>query len=317
MTMQVALFLPLDLILLFFCTRWVSSSLVAENRPAAHAQKYKVAFSNLWVSFACIALLSLIAPMAGTALLDARIDTYVRVFLALFGNIGAATALYICWQLIKIPVTFERLGLVIFPILATAFILLVVAPAAYGLFFLFMGDMLFCLISMLAISTSIEISLDRKIGIVVVFGAIAGTMCLGRLVGWSVGMVIGVIPAFSNYQLPVVAVVLLYSFAILIYFVERSRRKRRVEGETRVDDSPSADSISLRCEKLTKLHKLSTRESEVLDLLAHGRDIPSIAKILFLSENTVRTHAKRLYRSLDIHSRQELIDMLEKSADAL
>ena len=42
-----------------------------------------------------------------------------------------------------------------------------------------------------------------------------------------------------------------------------------------------------------------------------GRDVPSIAKQLFISENTVRSHSKSIYKKLDIHSKQELLDLLE------
>lgn len=46
-------------------------------------------------------------------------------------------------------------------------------------------------------------------------------------------------------------------------------------------------------------------------LFAHGYDIPSIAKKLFISENTVRTHAKSLTSPLDVHSKQEVIALIE------
>lgn len=34
--------------------------------------------------------------------------------------------------------------------------------------------------------------------------------------------------------------------------------------------------------------------------------------MLVVSENTVRTHSKRIYTKLDIHKKQELIDLLEE-----
>lgn len=48
-------------------------------------------------------------------------------------------------------------------------------------------------------------------------------------------------------------------------------------------------------------------------LLAHGYDIPTIAKKLFVSENTVRTHTKKVYAALDVHSKQELIELANAS----
>ena len=36
-----------------------------------------------------------------------------------------------------------------------------------------------------------------------------------------------------------------------------------------------------------------------------------IAEELVISENTVRTHAKRIYAKLDIHKKQDLIDLVD------
>lgn len=59
---------------------------------------------------------------------------------------------------------------------------------------------------------------------------------------------------------------------------------------------------------------LSERETEVALLIAQGRSKAYIADALCLSENTVRTHAKNVYAKLDVHSKQELIDLLQEHA---
>lgn len=56
---------------------------------------------------------------------------------------------------------------------------------------------------------------------------------------------------------------------------------------------------------------LSDRELEVLVPLAQGRSKAYIADMLFISENTVRAHVKRIYAKLDVHNKQELLDRLE------
>lgn len=38
----------------------------------------------------------------------------------------------------------------------------------------------------------------------------------------------------------------------------------------------------------------------------------SIAEVFVISANTVRTHVKHIYAKLDMHKRQELIDMVDK-----
>ena len=47
-------------------------------------------------------------------------------------------------------------------------------------------------------------------------------------------------------------------------------------------------------------------------LIVQGRSKAYIASLLYLSENTVRTHTKTLYAKLDVHSKQELIDLFQR-----
>lgn len=63
-------------------------------------------------------------------------------------------------------------------------------------------------------------------------------------------------------------------------------------------------------EWLKRTYGLSNREAEVAALIAQGRSKNYIAETLFVSQNTVRTHAKNAYAKLDIHSNQELIDLV-------
>lgn len=59
-------------------------------------------------------------------------------------------------------------------------------------------------------------------------------------------------------------------------------------------------------------YHLTARETEVLRLLAAGRSIPYVRDALVISKETAATHAKHIYQKLDVHSRQELIDMVQK-----
>ena len=55
---------------------------------------------------------------------------------------------------------------------------------------------------------------------------------------------------------------------------------------------------------------LTTREREVLVLLAQGRSNPYIRDALGISLDTAGTHVKHVYAKLGVHSRQELIDLV-------
>lgn len=63
--------------------------------------------------------------------------------------------------------------------------------------------------------------------------------------------------------------------------------------------------------QLAARHRLSGRETEVMALAARGRDSRVIQEALGVSPSTVSTHMQNMYRKLDIHSRQELIDLIE------
>ena len=70
------------------------------------------------------------------------------------------------------------------------------------------------------------------------------------------------------------------------------------------------DRLSKQCLALKRDFGLSTRETEVCELIARGRTMAAIADELFISENTVRTHSKHIYTKLSVHSRQELSELL-------
>lgn len=58
------------------------------------------------------------------------------------------------------------------------------------------------------------------------------------------------------------------------------------------------------------LEVLRPREATVLDLYAEGRSVEDIAAVLVISPHTVRTHIKRAFRRLGIHSRDEAAELV-------
>jgi ATP/maltotriose-dependent transcriptional regulator MalT len=53
---------------------------------------------------------------------------------------------------------------------------------------------------------------------------------------------------------------------------------------------------------------LSTREIEVMSLIANGHTNGEIATHLFLAEKTVKNHVRRIYSKLGVHTRPEAIE---------
>lgn len=65
-------------------------------------------------------------------------------------------------------------------------------------------------------------------------------------------------------------------------------------------------------QKVSKLYSLTQREEEIMQLYASGRSSTYIAENLFVSINTVRSHITRIYSKCEVHSRQELITLIEQ-----
>lgn len=91
------------------------------------------------------------------------------------------------------------------------------------------------------------------------------------------------------------------------------RERKDESGETLDEGSaPQHSSPSeMALEKLMESSGLSAREADVLRDYATGRTARYIADWYMISEHTVKTHLRRAYAKLDIHSRQELLDRVE------
>ncbi len=72
-------------------------------------------------------------------------------------------------------------------------------------------------------------------------------------------------------------------------------------------------SILKKCRMLEKEYGLTERETEILVLLAEGRNGPYIQKKLHISQNTYKTHASHIYHKIGVASKQEVIELLRSN----
>lgn len=75
--------------------------------------------------------------------------------------------------------------------------------------------------------------------------------------------------------------------------------------------SPPSATLDARCDYVRQHFGLTERETDMVRLLAHGRSKTSISKELFISENTVKSYTRNVYSKLNIHSKQQLLDILD------
>ena len=71
------------------------------------------------------------------------------------------------------------------------------------------------------------------------------------------------------------------------------------------------DTFEETCARIAEQHGLTNRESEILAYALRGRTSERIASELVISKSTVDTHLRRIYAKCGVHSRQELIDLME------
>ena len=133
------------------------------------------------------------------------------------------------------------------------------------------------------------------------FGPLLGIV-LGRWVRFNVGITLAsVVPIMS---ICTVAILVTSSFVFtetdLVHtmdFLPTQHRRRFHE----------------KCQKVASTYKLSGREIEVMMLLAKGRNLPYVQEQLLLSKGTASTHRQHIYQKLDIHSQQELIELVQQT----
>lgn len=73
------------------------------------------------------------------------------------------------------------------------------------------------------------------------------------------------------------------------------------------------DAQAAKAEEVTRLaqeYNLTNRETEVLLELLSNKSMAGIAEDMFVSNNTVKTHVRRIYVKFGVHSRAELIDFV-------
>lgn len=80
-----------------------------------------------------------------------------------------------------------------------------------------------------------------------------------------------------------------------------------------IQESPEqkAGRFKRKCAAVADTFLLSRKETEVLFLLAKGRNSAAIQEALYISAGTANTHMRHIYRKLDVHSQHELIDLVE------
>lgn len=80
-----------------------------------------------------------------------------------------------------------------------------------------------------------------------------------------------------------------------------------------IEEDDAASEFEKTGTRLAQRCHLSPREIEVFFLLAKGRNRAFISEKLIIGDETTKSHIKSIYRKTEVHSQQELIDLIETS----
>lgn len=349
-----------------------------EDIPRQHPRVYHQAIADYWRSALCVGSLAFAGGVIrGIALLHEEIATVVNSA-SMVGSLVSAAVLLVLWYRMSFRFGLTSVFRVAYPLVITGFLLLPFLGGAYlNLFAAFMY-MVFSLVQMLMMMQCAQISRDRGINPVFIYGFFGGVAYIMQSVGFLLGWLSDFVSMGGQAWLFFVAMISSYVLGMTLLVASGTLFKPLAskgtvtadpieflpfarEGEAAVvrvggeaggsgnegagecgeplaaergagaagsekplpkarRNRPSAsedagvirDRTSKQCLALQERFGLSSRETEVTELIARGNSMAAIAERLVISENTVRTHAKHIYTKLDIHKRQELLDMLHE-----
>ncbi len=148
-------------------------------------------------------------------------------------------------------------------------------------------------------------------------GFVRAASSLGTDAGAVVGHATNQLAAGNPHLAGVFASIMAFCFVAFLWLGFRHFSFTDAVSEVRLITPPEIEQIGSHidaaCRFLGKQHGLTPRETEILILLARGRDGKFIAEKYVLSYQTVKTHIKHLYAKLGVHSRQELINLTDQT----
>ena len=109
----------------------------------------------------------------------------------------------------------------------------------------------------------------------------------------------------------------LFAVCAVLIVAEQALALTPIRAARLVDDRHDPlgeERVRMACDLLAARGGLTTREAEVLALLARGRSVPYIQEALGISQSTAKTHAHSIYRKLGVTSKQALLDLVDAAA---
>jgi DNA-binding CsgD family transcriptional regulator len=145
------------------------------------------------------------------------------------------------------------------------------------------------------------------------FGFCGFHLFIGTTVGWAAYSLNELIYLISWQWITIVAV---WFLAIAGFFLFEPNKEYPIWNNEFFENSKSTSIQKAgwreKVEKVAKERELSSRQTELLFLLAKGRNVNYLMKEFYIAKGTAKTHISNIYKKLGVHSQQELMDLFDK-----
>lgn len=285
--------------------------LLAPSENSDHALKHAV--NALWKPLTGAVLCALISGLSWSVF---DISELTQLFSSLIATV-VMILLGVVLYFLRDRYSLTDLLRLLLPI---ATVLLIIAPFAYNLgndfvsaFTNPLNSIAFLLFDSLILTCAIAYASGNGASVIRVV-AFCRMLCAGAMM---LGLVGSLIVSVSETQVAFLIILSCYLLALTLS-MNRSKGSDTANASERSSRSPETDTnasdqtFEETIKSIAEKYNLSPRETEVFSYLARGHGSAYIAEKLIVSNETVKTHIKRIYRKIGISSREEMLALLER-----
>jgi DNA-binding CsgD family transcriptional regulator len=206
---------------------------------------------------------------------------------------------------------FPLLYWVVFPAIAGILIVLDSFPISSEVFtFAVHGVFFFCsLLGLFAVSFLLTVNNQGEFSPLSSLGISLALMSLAALFGHM--MLNSGLDTMSRGELALSFFTLYFVFLLISPALQLWRTRKELLLKPHVPTAWSDEQFVNSCDTLADGFGLSRREREVFLYLSRGYNSPYIAGALVISESTVRSHIKSIYKKMGISSRMDIIELFD------
>ncbi len=261
-----------------------------------------------------MAISSFVVGVLPTSLFDRTVDVQR------LGAVAGGAVLLVVALLAKGQSVYPLVFQAVLPCAAALVLVLLALPTAQTVtdISLACSFIFFSMVSIVAIATALAVSNAHEFSRAFVFSTIIAAFTGVAILGIALG---AAIPGLQSAHTALVAT-LTCLYAALSLLIGNLRSWRLTVGRSDSEDSGGSDGkpssedeipVEQRLGKLAASAALTPREIEILGYVGRGHSSVYVAKTLLISESTVYTHVRNIYRKLGVSSREELIQLIART----